>query len=252
MLMYHGTPSGKGQPCSSFSVSARAFADQLGLLRRYGWHTARVCDLASGNPLPPRTVILTFDDGYADNYQGAFLELQRHRMQATWFIVTERIGRDAHWLEGPAVERALLNRDQLLEMAAAGIEIASHTCSHADLSRLYGPALEREIRQSREILSELLGRPVETFAYPYGRFHEAAEAEVRQCGYRLACSTRAGWAYPEREPYRLRRVAVYYQDSLSTFARKLVFAINDGSWRRFAAYGWERISERVGLRNTAP
>jgi len=101
-------------------------------------------------------VILTFDDGYADNFEGALLPLVEHNMQATWFITTDCIGSYANWMGSNRPETKMLDKQQLREMADQGMEIGSHTCSHPDLGGLnYTEQLE-QVRTSKKMLESLL------------------------------------------------------------------------------------------------
>jgi len=245
LLMYHGTP--EDEPDLQFSTRAANFAAQLDLLQAFGWHTARICDLDSPAALPERTVIITFDDGYADNFNGGFEPLVRRGMVASWFIVSSCIGKRAQWLDSPPAQRQMLSSTQLRKMHSAGMEVGSHTRTHADLGKLDQHRLKDEIHGARTDLEEILGAAVTSFAYPYGRFRPAAVEAVQAAGYRHACTTRPGWYNNSDSPLQLRRIAVYRHDSLSSFARKLVFANNDVRWSSVARYAGMRLGARLGL-----
>ena len=245
LLMYHGTPD--DEPASRFSTRAARFAAQLDLLQACGWHTARICDLDDPAALPERTAVITFDDGYADNFRGGFEALARRGMTASWFIVSGCVGTQAQWLDLPPAQRRMLSPGQLQEMHSAGMEIGSHTRTHADLEKLATHRLDEEIRGARTDLEDLLGTAVTSFAYPYGRFRPAAVDAVQAAGYRHACTTRAGWYRNSDNALQLRRVAIYRHDSVSSFARKLVFANHDVGWSSVARYAGARLGARLGL-----
>lgn len=244
-LMYHSVTPGWQAPAWVWGVSMGAFEAQLDLLAAHGWRTVTVAELAAGGAGAGRTVAVTFDDGYADNYP-AFEALARRGMRATWFIVSGAIGGSPQWKDPGAPRPPMLDAGQLAEMAAAGMEIGAHSRSHPRLTSLDDAGLAAEVGGSRSDLEALLARPVESFAYPYGNHDERVVAAVRAAGYRAACTVRSGWALRGGDPLRIRRVAVFAGDSPSTFARKLCFADNDVSWGRLAAYAGRRVAERLG------
>lgn len=243
ILMYHGTP--RERPASKFSTTAARFTAQLDLLKDFGWKTVNVSDLDDRAKLPSRTVLLTFDDGYADNFGGAFEPLAARDMTATWYMVSGAIGKTAEWVPGAGAQGAMLAAGQVRDMHAAGMEIGSHTRTHADLNKTRHDVLQDEIEGAKHDLEDLLGTPVNSFAYPYGRYNDAARDAVRDAGYRSACSTRSGWARLSDNPWELRRITVYRDDSISTFARKLVFAVNDVSWGALLRYSGQRLGDRL-------
>ncbi|MGH8671429.1 MAG: polysaccharide deacetylase family protein [Burkholderiales bacterium] len=243
LLMYHGTPAGHPRS-SDYSIGADKFTAQLDLLIRLGWHTACVRDLEQTERLPRKTVIITFDDGYQDNYSGAYVALRERKLCATWFIVSGRVGGHADWM-GPATnETAMLNASQLREFASSGMEIGSHTRTHPDLTVASESCIKEEIEDSKRELEDLLGRGIENFAYPYGRLNDGVADRVRRAGYRFACGVKPGWFGSTADKYGLRRVTVFGDDSLSAFARKLVFADNAVGWSRMARYAINRAQTR--------
>ena len=246
--MYHGTTTGRKEPSSEYSISSSRFVAQLDLLKTLGWQTACVRDLADVQSLPPLTVIITFDDGLANTYAGAFEPLMERAMRATWFVVTGSPGAHAKWLDAPYRERAMLDHTQLITMAQAGMEIGCHTRTHPDLTTLDALSLREEIAGARADLRDLLAEDVVSFAYPYGRFNRDAVDAVRAAGFSFACSTRPGWLGATPDPYLLRRVTIFRNDSLGSFARKLAFAANDVRWRRMTKYAFNRIAARLDRR----
>jgi peptidoglycan/xylan/chitin deacetylase (PgdA/CDA1 family) len=237
--MYHSISSDK----SRWAVPERSFREQIRLLASEGWTTLCVRDLVDNKPLPKRAVVVTFDDGYSDNFNGAFLPLAASGMKATLFMVSGAVGKGSHWDAGPAMR--MLERAQLIEMEGAGIEIGSHTRTHPRLTEARD--LNGEIAGSKEDIEEITGKPVVSFAYPYGLLDDKSVNAVKAAGYAAACTTRTGWYGSERDPLRIRRVAVFPEDSLSSFARKLVFADNEVSWARMTRYMASRVRARLGF-----
>ncbi len=195
--------------------------------------------LAARAPLPDRAVVLTFDDGFRDNYEHAFPVLQRYAMPATIFLVAGYVGTERlPVLTGAPVVPRPLDWAQVREMHGRGIEFGSHTLTHPPLSRLPHDAAWREIRESRQVIEDHLGAPVRAFCYPRGDFDRAVKAMVREAGYRVACTTRPGVNAARSDPFALRRTYVGPHDTPAEFARKL-----EGGYDalQVALYLWQRL-----------
>lgn len=242
-LMYHGTP--QNSPTTNYSIRADKFSDHLHYLQRHGWHTALVKDLANPATLPDKTIILTFDDGYADNFTGAFLPLLEQNMKATWFIASDYIGKHAAWMGNEREETRMLTADQLKFMAEKGMEIAAHTCSHPNLSKLPYQQQLAELKDSKSCLETIIKDEVSSFAYPYGKYNQETLKAVRQADFKFACTTRSGWLQIHQEPYLIRRITIFANDSAKALARKLVFAANDVSMGKIFHYYVQRIKHRI-------
>jgi peptidoglycan/xylan/chitin deacetylase (PgdA/CDA1 family) len=243
VIMYHSITPGNGTPDSRWSVSERAFRRQLDLLKSEGWTTACVRDLARADTLPPRTVVITFDDGFEDNFAYGFRHLSAYGMKATWFVVSGDIDRQSRWSDEGVPMRSMLTGGQLREMAAAGMEIAAHTRTHARLPELDAEKIMDEIEGSKKDLEEILAQTVDSFAYPYGIFNDDCVEAVRKAGYRLACTTQTGWFGSDTDLLRVRRVGIFSDDNLSAFARKVAFA-DIMPWSRVARYMAGRMRSR--------
>lgn len=243
--MYHGTP--KSSPSSQYSIQTGKFISHIKYLKKNGWHTALVKDLIKPNELPDKTILLTFDDGYADNYQGAFLPLLELEMKATWFITTHCIDKHAQWMGNDSEETRMLSIDQLKKMQQKGMEIASHTCSHPDLTTLsYSGQLE-ELQQSKAALESILADKITSFAYPYGRYNQDTIKAVKHAGYTQACSVRSGFYRNSESPLLIRRVTIFDTDTVATLTRKLIYAENDVSWNRLSRYYLQRLKHKLHL-----
>lgn len=247
MLMYHAIEPGGGTPAWPWSVSLRRFERHLDLLCDHGWHTRVVRDMRSARPADhaPRTVVLTFDDGFANN-MSAFHALVRRGMRASWFIVTGAIGQRPRWTDGGRPPGRMLDPGELRAMHAAGMEIGSHGEHHDRLPQLHDEALEGELANSRRQLEDVLGERVDSFAYPYGAWDARCEQAVMRAGYRLACTTMTGHALKDQNPYRLRRLTITHADTDASLARKLAFVSNDAGWGAVARYAVSRITGRPG------
>jgi len=245
VLMYHSVTPGRRTPTWRWAVSERCFCDQLDLLSSYGWQTFCIRDVRNLNALPSRSVIITFDDGYADNII-AFKELARRCMLATWFIVSRDIGKQSGWQDPAQNSRPMITPQQLMEMQASNMEIGAHGRTHTRLTKLDDMALYNEVAGSKEDLERILEIEVNSFAYPYGDFDSRTLKAVMDAGFHNACITRPGWLTQDTDKFEIRRVSIFSQDNLSTFARKLAFADNDVRWRKMVSYGTDRIAARLG------
>lgn len=230
MLMYHAVTHGKGKPDWPWAVSMQQFRDQLDFLVTEGYATPTMGELvAEPKKWTGRTAVITFDDGYIDNL-AACEELQKRGMRATWFVVTGSIGESPKWPADGRPEGRLLNSAELREMRVCGMEIGSHTVSHARLTEADDVRLAQELADSKSALEDMLGNPVGSFAYPYGAWDARCAAAVKQAGYSAACTTRTGWTLRDKNLYTLRRLTVFNTDRLSAFARKLAYAANEVNW----------------------
>ena len=247
ILMYHGTVISRKQQSFEYSIDSHRFSRQLDLLKKHGWHTACIRDLKKPDEIPHKTIILTFDDGFANNFEGAYLPLKERNMCATWFIVSGCVGSYSTWLKEDKNDK-MLTIEQLLEMNANGMEIGAHTVSHKDLTILNEEEINHELTTSKDHLEKIIDSPVVSFAYPYGRFGDLAADCARKAGYSFACSVRPGWFSKNDDPFRIPRLTIFSHDSLGTFARKLIFASNEMSWKQMIRYYNSRLISQLKKR----
>lgn len=245
MLMYHSVSRGRQVPAWPWAVSLDRLKAQLDLLVDEGWATPTMAELlAAPGHWPARTVVITFDDGYADNLAAAD-ELTKRGLRATWFIVSGAMGQPPTWPATGRPDGRLLDVRELRQMAAAGMEVGSHTVSHRRLTEVDEARRREELIRSKADLEDALGAPVQSFAYPYGAWDEACIAAVRAAGYVGACTTRSGWALRDRNPYTLRRLTVFNTDTVATLARKLDAGSNDVSWKTLSTQFFRRAATRL-------
>jgi peptidoglycan/xylan/chitin deacetylase (PgdA/CDA1 family) len=239
-LMYHSVAPGSGTANWRYAISMQRFRAQLDVLQGEGWRTCQLADMA-GAALPPRSVVITFDDGYQDNF-AAFEELAKRGMTASWFVVSRDIGARAAWQDSGSPQLPMLNATQLREMQAGGMEIGAHSHTHRRLTQCDDAALSSELNLSKSILENILHVPVSSLAYPYGAHDTRVAKAAQAAGYRAACTTRSGWAQLGNDPLQIRRLSIYADDSPSRFARKLAFADNNVNWWRILRYAFRQFS----------
>jgi peptidoglycan/xylan/chitin deacetylase (PgdA/CDA1 family) len=218
ILTYHELRSPPKPPRSPSSASlwvpGAHFSAQMHGLARAGYHGVTLSQVWAawhgGPALPGRPVVVSFDDGYAAQYS-----------------VAGRVLRSLHWpgvlnLEISRVDvRGGLSSAQVQTLVRRGWELASHTYTHPDLTKLSAPELQHEVADSRSELGRRFGVEVAFFCYPYGRTSPAVEDAVAMAGYSGATTTSAGVAAPSTDPLALPRVTVRPRDTGTTLAQRL-------------------------------
>lgn len=246
-LMYHSVAPGRGTASWRWAVSLERFRDQLDRLAAHGYRTLTMQQLLQGGAGAVPAVAITFDDGYADNLR-AVDELVKRGMCASWYVVTGAMGLTPHWPNDGRPAGGVLTSSDLRAMRAAGMEVGSHTCSHVRLPEVDDAALECELRDSRVALEDALGEAVTGFAYPYGAWDARCGVAVRAAGYAYALTTDTGWALRDGDPYRIRRLAVFNDDTARTLQRKVELGRMDVTLRHMAGYWVRRATERLSSR----
>jgi peptidoglycan/xylan/chitin deacetylase (PgdA/CDA1 family) len=228
VLAYHQVEGTRNGPRTSpgLVVDPVSFRRQMFILSVLGYRTIGLDDLVKmlrrDLPLPRRSVVITFDDGYAGAYEWAFPILKRHGFTATLFLIAE------DFREGTECknERAfpIVSRAQVVEMLNAGLRIGSHSVSHPQLTDLSDIQLRNEITASKNILENAFGCDVTAFCYPYGIRDRRSEIQVEEAGYACACSTRFGRRHRVEDRFGLRRIAVGADQGLAEFVYRLLWA----------------------------
>lgn len=212
ILCYHSVTCGWDDPVS---VEPDEFELQCRQLRRSGQVIALgsiVDRLAAGHGVPPRTTVLTFDDGFADFAEWSVPVMQRHGLPAAMYIVAGSVtdaGVPVGWIRGldAADAPALLEKEQIRELHQQGWEIGSHSLAHDDLPTLSEAECLADLRESRELLSDLLGEPVRVLAYPFGHHTPHVRRAAQRAGYAVALALPEG---PQEEgPFAVPRTGVY-------------------------------------------
>lgn len=215
--MYHAVESALRPPkYKHFYVLADEFAGQMRMLKRTGYTPMTFDRLAAARagtePLPPKPVLLTFDDGYANlktNVQPLMRELG---FPYTVFLVSERVGKTNDWVIGEGYEATpLLNWDEIREMQAEGtVVFEAHTATHPHLPDLSPAEVRRELRESKETLEQKLQKTITTLCYPYGHVNETVEKITDEAGYMQAVTTEFGRIRATDTPLHLPRISVYH------------------------------------------
>ena len=226
VLCYHRVcPVGeRGVDSPSLCVSPQQFYRQMRLLQGLGYRTITSQDLVAYSEarknLPKKSVLLTFDDGYEDNYTYAFPILKRFSFKATIFLVTDHIGKKNVWDSGSV---PMLKKEQIEEMHFRGIIFGSHTQTHLDLSRGNLEQLKAELQNSKKYLEELTRRLDTSFCYPYARLNPLAKSLVKESGYLCAFAGdgAADSVNGELDLFEIKRIQVFPSTSLFGFWKKI-------------------------------
>jgi peptidoglycan/xylan/chitin deacetylase (PgdA/CDA1 family) len=186
IVYHHVVPDQLGsQRTRILYVAPDIFEQQLNLLRDNGYQSVSFSDVADcleyGIALPERPVILSFDDGWDNQFNFGFPLLQKYGFTGTFFIVS-----------GFLDHQNFMTTDQLKAMVAAGMTIGGHSRTHPALAGLGAMRLQDEIAGSKLWLRERLGVPIDTFAYPYGSYTASVAAIVKSAGYRTARTVDVG------------------------------------------------------------
>jgi peptidoglycan/xylan/chitin deacetylase (PgdA/CDA1 family) len=226
ILVYHSIDDHASEGFAPWAMSRRRFAEHMAHLADQGFRTLAVRDLVAaldgGRPLPDRTVVITFDDGFADFRRNALPELQRHGLAATLYVATGYIDGASRWLrrvgEG---DRAMLTWPQLREVESCGIEVAAHSVTHPQLDLLRPAAARAEIVESKQSLQDGLGRPVDTFAYPFGNYDRRTREIVIDAGFTAACAVKHAMSHRDDDRFALARIIVRAGDGVADLKRYL-------------------------------
>jgi peptidoglycan/xylan/chitin deacetylase (PgdA/CDA1 family) len=239
VLAYHAIADYRDDPVlAKWSVTPELFARQLDAILAAGYSFVDLetvlAGLAGERPLPRRGVLLTFDDAYADLLPTALPLLRRHRAPAVVFAVAANVGGTNSWDQQDARVVDLLDAEGLKAVAAAGIEIGSHTSTHRPLGKVPAEELDEELAGAAARLEALgLPRP-RSFAYPYGDCSEELGAAVERAGYSVGFTIQPGAlrAGDGANRFLLPRVVVLGTDS----PRRLRLKLRAAAW----PYGLQR------------
>jgi peptidoglycan/xylan/chitin deacetylase (PgdA/CDA1 family) len=244
VFAYHHVNEHRGD---MVTVAPEVFERQMGYLERAGYRTLRAGELLSyinGDLSPDRkAVMVTFDDGWLDNYVYAFPILKKYNINAAIFMATDWIDKASenapdlnaripdHRESFSLIERGeghkvLLNWELAREMSESGlVEFYSHTKSHRKCHNLSAEELEEELGGSKAVMEERLGSPCTALCWPFGRNNDLSVKIARDKGYGLLFTTRQGTVVKGSDPYSISRIAV--RDSAAWFRKSVIIYTNN-------------------------
>ena len=211
ILTYHSIDNSG----SVISISPEKFRSQMYHLRDKNFNVISLEDIVTALdkkiPLPPRSIAITFDDGFKNFYEIAYPILKKCGFTVTVFLVPRHCGKNNKW-QGqpkgiPILE--LLDWEQVREMADNGMDFGAHTMNHTDLLNLSLEQAREEIVNSKLIIEKYLDKSVQFFAYPFGRFNNEVKTIIQDV-FSGACSVELDFVNVNSDVYALPRIEMYY------------------------------------------
>ncbi len=202
VIMYHSVndanePSVK----STLKISTSSFDEQMKYLKDNNYTTLTIDELydflINNKPVPEKSVVLTFDDGYEDNYTNVYPILKKYGFTATIFPVACLVGTDNY-----------LTTDQLKELQNNGIDIESGTYVNSPIATLDANNQLKNLEQSKSYLDNLLNKKVKYVSYPFGSYNKTTLEEASKAGYLLGFSRDGKWTYKTDGNFKLSRVYI--------------------------------------------
>lgn len=212
VLMYHSIMYEKD---NELRMPKEMFREQMKYLKDNGYTTLTFDELYdflhNNKPVPQKSVVITFDDGYADNYTNAYPVLKEFGQRATIFMITSVVDKDSSYLTS----------SELKELDANGIDIEAHTVGHDELSKLSYDAQLKTLKDSKGFLESCLNKNVKYMAYPFGKYNSSTIKAAEEAGYEMAFTTMGGWANKNNGIMTLNRVYISSKAPMSEFIYRL-------------------------------
>jgi peptidoglycan/xylan/chitin deacetylase (PgdA/CDA1 family) len=239
-------------------VSPERFEAQIAYLRNHGYTPLTVSGLVARrntNSLPLDPVVVTFDDGFSDFCTNALPILEQYACSATLYITTGYVGSTSGWLRKlGAGDLPMLGWEQISALPDSGIECGAHTRSHPMLDTVSLQQAEEEIAGSKQALEQVLGRHVESFAYPHGYRSPRLKRLVATLGFTSACAVKHAISSTQDDPFDLARIVITSDTELPQFASMLEgkgvsYPPQRDSWKIVAWRHARRASSLLQSRN---
>ena len=207
ILYYHSVDESEA---NEVIISPQKLKEQLQYILEQGYTPITLTEfnnyLVNNQPIPEKSIMITFDDGYMDNYTNAFPILKELGIKATIFLMT--VGVD---------EGYYLSSQQIKEMIDYGMDIQSHTVNHVHLNELSYDEQLAELKNSKEFIENITHREVIALAYPFGDYNDDSIRAAKEAGYTLCFTTNNGLASSESDYYQIERIYVSSSYSLEYF-----------------------------------
>ncbi|MBI4930055.1 MAG: polysaccharide deacetylase family protein [Bacteroidetes bacterium] len=218
ILLYHRIVNEKSQIGKhKIYVWEKSFREQMKFLKENGYETITFNEIEKESSA--KKIILTFDDGYEDNYAILFPILKEFGFTSVIYLVTKQTRNEWAIKEGEP-ELKMMTKEMIREMSDYGIEFGGHTRTHADLKKTPKEKFTDEIAGCKKDIEEVVGKPTLSFAYPFGAHKEETLQAVRDAGYKYGITTIFGPAKWQDDLMRIRRIEVRPKDGLSRFKFK--------------------------------
>ena len=224
VLMHHHVSPSPGM----ITVSPENFESQIAWLATDGWTSLTMQQYAgflAGAPVPRKSILITFDDGYQDNYDNAYPILRKYGLKGTVFVVTSFLG----------TRKGYLTWDECREMEKNGMTVASHTVDHKSMTDLTNDQLRAELVESKKKAEAELGHEVKYMAYPTGAYNLHIAQLVREAGYKAAFTIKYGGVSRKSNIYALERVPIFHTEKTNRdFVERIHYT------PQFESFGWTK------------
>jgi peptidoglycan/xylan/chitin deacetylase (PgdA/CDA1 family) len=225
ILLYHGVSDTCSPEIDRFTVTPAVFDEQMRHLAAEGYQALSVSAfrpalLGATDRLPERPVLITFDDGFRNFLTEALPIMERYGFTSTLYATTGFMGEGTtpgknHWGD------PMLSWDELVQVAAAGVEVGAHTHTHPMLDTLpHAEALD-EITRSKDLIEQHLSAPVPSFAYPHGYSSGWVRHSVQKAGYTTACAVKNALSHLNDDLFAIARLTIEAGHSLDAFTGML-------------------------------
>ena len=203
------------------SIAPKKFAAHIKHLYEMGYRTVTVRDILFETPLPPKPLIITFDDGYASVHSNAFEILDYYDYKAMVFVISEFIGKLNIWDATLGWQQSRhLSAEELNQFVQCGWEIGSHSRTHRSLVNLNKDALSRELKESKDKIESITGKEVSSLAYPFGFYNVNVKTLASESGYYFGFKNFSLHA-EIRDLFEIQRIPIYIFDSKKSIERKI-------------------------------
>lgn len=214
VLYYHAVDP--NHPGEELYVSPTQLREQLQLIKSLGYTSLTIGEvndyIKNNKSIPEKSILITFDDGYRDNYTYAFPILKELDIKATIFVITSGTDNDNYYLSSGEIK----------EMSDYGIDIESHTVNHPHLDTLSYENQLNELKNSKAEIENITKKEVFSVAYPYGDYNEDTKRATMDAGYSIAFTTDSGLANKTDNPVALKRIYVNSTHSIDIFKDRLL------------------------------
>lgn len=218
VIMYHSVSDDKvaaGSKLTNLRITRESFLEQMEYLKNNKFTTLTMDELRdfliNNKQIPEKSVVLTFDDGYEDNYTIVYPILKQYGFKATIFVETSNVD----------VDKSMLTSAQLIDLDKNNVDIESGTAQDNNLGTLSSTSQLKSLQNSKQYLEKLLNKTVNYVSYPYGSYNNSTLDASNKAGYVLGLSRDGKWTYKTDGNYKLSRVFIGPKHTIDNFSERL-------------------------------
>lgn len=226
VLLYHNVGDEIYNDTYNVNVSLDDFLDQMRFLSSNGYKIFKLEELINKikkkEPIPDKSIAITFDDGYSENLPSILSILNRYAFAATFFVTINYVNGSFNYTKDNYWEYlSFFTWEQLRTLLSAGHSVGSHFYSHTNLLTLSYSEIKKEIIESRKAIANKLGINVDLFSYPYGKFDKIIKDILKKNDCLAACTSIAGKNSYGTDLYAIKRIPINPRDGISEFKKKI-------------------------------